>query len=57
MSKQVELTGVFGGIRWKSQDSDFVIGYLSDKTPILGDAPDGKLITGVEYRFSGIMEG
>ena len=49
----VELTGVFGGFRFNRSDTDFIIGYLSNKTSILGDAPAGRLITGVEYRFSG----
>lgn len=50
-----DITGVFEHTRWRSKDegSDFQIGYLEDGTCVLGDAPEGEFLRGVEYRFFG----
>ena len=47
------LKGVFGGVRWASDDGNFLIGTLEDGTTIKGSASRESLIHGVEYDFSG----
>lgn len=52
--KNEELIGVYQSTRFTSQERDFTIGTLQDKTCILGPiSDDNPLIPGVRYRFHG----
>jgi exodeoxyribonuclease V alpha subunit len=37
-------------------DSDFITGQLDDKTKIVGNAPRGDLVAGLEYEFQGFWD-
>lgn len=54
---QVEHTGTFAGVKWRSQEegSKFIIGILSDKVSVKGDAGDD-LVQNLDYRFYGSWE-
>lgn len=47
------LVGVFQSVKWRSNDSDFLIGFLDDGTCIKGDAEEGSLEFGLTYQFFG----
>lgn len=52
--KNEELVGVYQSTRFTSQERDFTIGSLDDKTCVLGPvSEDNPLIPGVRYRFHG----
>lgn len=48
-----EICSTLAKIRWRATDSDWTIAALQDKTVIVGNVTDGKLLEGMEYRFSG----
>jgi len=55
-TRREELTGIYQGQRFFNPETRFIIGFLADKSVILGPIGDRDLIPGVEYRFLGKWE-
>lgn len=51
--RKEELVGIFNGIRWTSNEGDFIIGSLRDGECVMGNCDPSDLVSGITYRFVG----
>lgn len=55
-TKTEELIGRYSSTRYRSEDGTFMIGSLATKDVVIGQAPSGGLVEGLDYRFLGKWE-